>query len=912
MQPALDRTLHALSRHRALSIFLILVLTAAFAAGLFDRHTGAWKLKVDPAVSRLLPANDEGSQFYERVRKTFGGEDTILVAVETANVFTPDNIRRVARISNNLSELPEVHHVLSLATAPNLRAGEESLDVSTVAEQIETDPAMAGKLREDVLANPLYSGNLVSKDGRTAAIVVYLKETSGEEFIDKDIAGSIKRIAESDRGDAKIWVTGTPVITAETTRALLRELQIAIPGIALIAVVFLFLVFRSPSAVILPLITIVLALTWTLGTLAWLGRPLNLVTSIVPPLIITMGLAYSMHVLAEYSSVLSEQPEGQRAGVDHVLASLVLPLSITSLTTITGFLALLPSSLAATREFAWLSALGVFYTWMLAMLFLPAALSFVGPRAGRMKVTSVQIFRRMASRLAQFDMGARRNILIVGAGFVLVALVGAAQIKSGTDFIGDFRKDAPVRVDYDAVSKAFGGANNFYIVIDGGVPDAITDPEALKAIQSLQEWLAEQPEIAKTTSIADHLLLIQRGFAEAGEKVDALPTDQKLIKQLLVFGGGNEISSVADRSFRTANILVRTNVGDTRSLAELLRRIEPHLQSLPEPLKGRVTGNAVLIARALTNIARGQLASIALAMTIIFLIMAALFTSYRAAFLGLLPNILPIAIYFGLLGFTGVTLNPTTSLIATIVLGIAADDTIHYFVRFNTDARRSANEQTAAFHALEQTLRPITYTATALCLGFLVLTTSELRNQVQFGLLASFTLVAAWLANIILTPALASGVRIVTLWDVLRLDLGRDPQTSIPLMSDLNLRQSRIFALLSNVMDLKAGQRLLTEGDEGDDMYVVISGTLRVWVQRADGPVDLATMERGSVLGEVGYFMHKRTANVDALTDVRLLAFNEQSLERLRRWRPWIAAVVYRNLNRVQAERMARTTGRMR
>jgi CRP-like cAMP-binding protein len=131
-------------------------------------------------------------------------------------------------------------------------------------------------------------------------------------------------------------------------------------------------------------------------------------------------------------------------------------------------------------------------------------------------------------------------------------------------------------------------------------------------------------------------------------------------------------------------------------------------------------------------------------------------------------------------------------------------------------------------------------------------------------------------------------------------------------MQGLSLRHARTFALLSNIMDVKAGSRIVTEGEEGDDMYVVIGGQLRVWVEGQDGPVDLATLTRGAILGEVGFFVHKRSANVDAVTDSRLLRFNVEDLERLRRRRPWIAAIIYRNLNRVQAERMARTTHRVR
>jgi predicted RND superfamily exporter protein len=533
-----------------------------------------------------------------------------------------------------------------------------------------------------------------------------------------------------------------------------------------------------------------------------------------------------------------------------------------------------------------------------------------GPKQGARQPSGAGFFGGFAAKLARFDIGYRRYVIAASVVVLLVAIVGTLRVQTGTNFIKDFRSGTMVRLQYETISKAFGGANTFNIIIDGQGPDAIIEPPALDAIKSLQQWLAAQPEIGSTTSIVDHLRLLHRGFSVDPEA--ELPRERSHIKQLLVFAGGDEIESLIDRRFSVTNIVVRTSVDDTASIAALAKRIRLQLDTLTPPLTGRVTGHSVLIARTVDEIAQGQMGSLILAMTAIFFIMAALFTSYRAAGLALIPNVLPILVYFGALGLLGISLSPTTSLIACIALGVAADDTIHYFVRFNTDAKKTASETKATASALGETLRPITYTAMALCLGFLIMTTSELRNQVEFGLLAAFTLLVAWLANITLTPALASGVRIVTLWDVVRLDLGHDPQHSIPLMQGLTLRSARTFALLSDIMDLKAGSRVITEDEEGDDMYVVIDGQLRVWVERHDGPVDLAVMKRGDVIGEIGHFVAKRTANVDAVTDVRLLRFNDKSLDRLRRWRPWIAATVYRNLNRAQAERLARTTHMMR
>jgi hypothetical protein len=205
-------------------------------------------------------------------------------------------------------------------------------------------------------------------------------------------------------------------------------------------------------------------------------------------------------------------------------------------------------------------------------------------------------------------------------------------------------------------------------------------------------------------------------------------------------------------------------------------------------------------------------------------------------------------------------------------------------------------------------LRPITITAVALCLGFLAFTGAELKNQQQFGWLAAATLGFGWLSEITLMPALCSCMRIVTFWDVLRLDLGQSPQHTIPLLAGLSDRQARTFALSAKLETWPPDTRLITEGEFSRDIFVVIDGSLTAWVCRDNTRKVFNTMSRGAVIGEAGYFGQRRTANVDVVQSVRVLRFNSQDLESLRAYHPRIAATVFRNLNAIQAERIARMT----
>jgi len=430
-------------------------------------------------------------------------------------------------------------------------------------------------------------------------------------------------------------------------------------------------------------------------------------------------------------------------------------------------------------------------------------------------------------------------------------------------------------------------------------------------VKGLQEWLEAQPEIATTTSFVDYLMLLHREMNDGDPAAFRLPPSKRSTKQIFLFGSNDEAWAFVDRGFQSVNIFVRARAPSSSAVTDLVGRVDAHLETLPDYVEATTTGDIVLLNRTLDDIVRGQALSLGLALFVIYVILAAMFTSLRTGLIALFPNVLPIAIYFGALGATGITLNPSTSLIACIALGIAVDDTVHYLARFNIDAKRLADEKQATHEALRDVIRPVTFTTLGLCLGFLVLFSSELQSQADFGALASFTLAVAWLVDVTVTPALASGVRIVTLWDTLTLDLGTAPQKTIPLFQGLSQRQARIFALLSTVETVRAGDRLITEGDEGDEMFLIIDGVLVASIDRDGERITLSRMERGQVVGEVALFYRKRSADVDAESDVRLLRFGEDDIARVQRRYPRIAATVLYNLNRVQAQRLVENTQRM-
>jgi predicted RND superfamily exporter protein len=623
-----------------------------------------------------------------------------------------------------------------------------------------------------------------------------------------------------------------------------------------------------------------------------------------------------MHFVSEYYELLHHAPAGDRAShrhaIEQVLNEMGLVIAVNGFTTVLGFLSLLVSRVTAVREFGLWASAGVVAATLISLTLVPALLSLLGPARRLPRRPGSGAIDRIAEWLAEFDLRRRRAIFALALAVLVLCGVGIARLRVSTGLVDYFFEQAPVRVTYDTLNERLGGIGSFFVVIESDEEGAFSRPENLRALREVQTWLAEQPEIGHTLSLADPLMLLHQAFHENRPEAFRLPERQRLVKQLLLFGGDDVTRGLVDANQRTANIVARTTATTSEPVGQLIERIEARLSELPRRLRGRVTGDLVLLRHTADSIAWGQLQSLGTALLTIYLTLALLLTSFRIGLYALVPNVLPIAIYYGVLGLANVPLSLATSLIGAITLGIAVDDTVHYFARFAVEARRLGDEGRATVSTLRSVIRPVTATTLGLCLGFLALTTSELRYQVQFGLLSAFTLAVGWGLELTLSPAICSRIRLVTLWDLLRIDLGPEPQRSIPLFAGLSSRQARIFALMSHFVSVRAGERLFGEGDRGREMFVVIDGELVASTSRRGARVEFSHMRRGDVVGEVALFSEGRTADVDVAGDARLLHFDDDDLLRLGRRYPRIAAQVNRNLNRVLASRVVSTAEALR
>ena len=270
----------------------------------------------------------------------------------------------------------------------------------------------------------------------------------------------------------------------------------------------------------------------------------------------------------------------------------------------------------------------------------------------------------------------------------LIAVLGIPRIVINSTMISNFGRDTEIRQAVENVNRHPGGLGELQVVLETDYPDAFKEPDNLAMIEELQGWLAGLPDVSGSTSLVDYLKLIYRGFNQDDPAFHRIPESKRLVTQLLFFGSGDDVAGFVNSQYQIANVRVRTTALDSADLSALVHRIEARLAELPARIHGRVTGNLVLLAKTNDEIAYGQAVSVGSAFLSIFGIMALQFMSFRVGFISMIPNVLPVLFYFGILGWSGITLNVTTGLVASIVLGIAVDDTIHFLGQFNEAAKR--------------------------------------------------------------------------------------------------------------------------------------------------------------------------------------------------------------------------------
>jgi uncharacterized protein len=752
-------------RRRALLAGLA-ALTGAAILTIAHPNAPGGGISLDPSEEPLLPVDDPAREVYAEAVRNFGDDDVMVIGMDTGGVFTTAHLDAVRRITEQIRRLPGVRATESLIDAIAFRydAGDDLVTVGRFVETVPTDPAALAALRTRAVGDRIYPKTVVSRDGRVAAINVFFRTMSDGEFVAAGLDESIAAILAAEGApERRFFVTGRQHVKARAAGIMLYDVRRLIPLAVAVGTVVAWVTTGTARAAAIPVGASLMVTLWTFGALAGLGQPLNLITIILGPMLICIGSVYGVHVLARYDVLASELRDAPRAAAA-CLADTILPVMISGVTTVIGFAALLVSPQPGVREFALYSILGVTAMSVVAVTGVPALLATLPvptppARLGRAFGRAIDRLLATAASLATTRSTA---ILLTWTVLTVAAVFAIPRIVVDTDYLSFFDRRSDVRRDFALASERLVGAVPIYLTLTGTGEGAFREPENLRALERLQRLVDAVPGVSATLSVVDLLAVLHRAVERDDPAAERLPETRNEVADLLFLIPKNKLRRFANTNHSRVNLVVRTAESGSAAVAALRARLQAAIAAaaLPAGLRATITGNTIVFAQTSDGIAGNQLTSMMLTGLSILVLAAGSFRSLRIGLVAIVPNVVPVVLFFGLLGAGLADLSLPTSLIGSVALGIAIDDTAHFIVNYQRLRASGLPPPDAAAACLRELGPPIVTTSLMLSAGYLVLLLSGFATLRQFGWLSALTMQICLWGDLLLLPALLTRARI--------------------------------------------------------------------------------------------------------------------------------------------------------
>ena len=700
-------------------------------------------------------------------------------------------------------------------------------------------------------------------------------------------------------------------------KSLLTDLSWLGPAAAGVLMATIIVFLRSGFAAFVPLVSAGLAIVWTFGLMGWFGIPMNILSAMLPTLIVVIGATEDTHMLSVYLASLKDKEtsdkQRKRRDAAVVMARHVgIPVILTTLTTFIGFASNGFSAIGMIKDFAFASAFGVAANGLITILFVPLILSWFGPVSTKIVSDQNEISGFQGSILFGLNYLRKKHpgkVMLVTILLFSFCLFKAFELKVSNAPLTYFKKDHPLVVQNTDIHKDLAGTGIFYITFESGEMGAFKQPENLNKLVEIKDLIYRQGKLDQTISIVDHLSLVNREWSEGDPKEFRPPQMPMLVDQYLLFFQRRDIENYINHDFSNANMVVRHNIQDSHQLNEIIAELDVEISKIiGGDFPHIFVGEGLMVNNAAERLMAAQVGAIGLLLVVIVLMMSILFTSWRGGAISLIPNLIPIVWAFGIMSIFKIPINPGTATVAVIAIGIAIDDTIHLLTKFNEESRIEVDRDMAVEKTVKYEAIPVISTSVSLMAGFAVLLGSEFSIVAQFGALAAATMLFAVIADLLVTPIIMGKVRLVGLADILTLKLDRKILVQSPLFQNMSWYAIKKAILLSNIIEFQKNENIIKSGDIGREMYLIISGSVNVVVGSGKSKKVIANLKTGHVFGEIGFVKEtKRSADVVALEDTKLLEFNFEKMQKNMKLYPNIASKLHLNISRILGERLAET-----
>ena len=727
----------------------------------------ALHVRTDFNLEGFFPKNDPTINEYEAFTEEFGRDDnTIFVGIEQQNLFNQKTLLDIKAITDSLKKIQHVLDVQSVWTAREMDGAGNSLRFKNYLTREKLQNSNLQKVKQRMLEDPNVAGVLLSEEGDFTAVALDIDDSEDAYNVRQSILDDLNEVLEPYRTTYDFRLSGIPYFRNTYVNLLNNEILFFVSISSILILLVLFVLYRSITGLVLPIIIVWLTVLYTVAFVVMTGGFFEILSSTIAPILLCVGIADSIHMISKYDDAMRHGLTKRNAIIE-MLMTLGSATLLTSLTTAIGFATLFSSNVTPMKRFGMYTAVGVLLAYLITIFLLPSSLTLL-PVKTILKTQKSKFYSWFELKLRQLDAFNRKHYraIIIGGGLLcVIALFGASKVTINSRVFDDIGRDAQVIKDSEYLSDKLTPPFPMEFVIDTKKNDGVKDPALLQKIAAFKSYLLQFEPIQQVTTVNTVLKELHNNLATDSTKAESksgdyeygLPQNRQLIAQyllLLEFNNAELLSEYVDFDYQKTRISARMYDEGSKTTNSIRADVKEYVDTHFTDQEVTITGTTILVADLTDNIVYSLTASILLAFLGISVIMALLFKNLKLVIISLIPNIMPLLLTAGVMGFLSIYIKPSTAVIFTIAFGIAVDDSIHYLARFRVESKRGASMVEALRLSTLKTGKAIVITSIILITGFGTLAFSQFDSTMLMGLLICLTIFAALLADLVYLPAL--------------------------------------------------------------------------------------------------------------------------------------------------------------
>jgi uncharacterized protein len=726
----------------------------------------ARKVEMSYEYASMLPKKDRAFQDNQKFIEVFGEEgNLIIIGIQDSTFFEFDKFQKWKTLCKDLLKVEGVENLLSVSNAYNLHKNteEKKFEIEmvfpdTISNQEELDGAV------DIFKSlPFYKKLLYNDESNTYLIAITVNK---DKMLSKEREKMVKEIQKIGKQFEKeenvtLHYSGLPYIRVVTAMIIKSELYLFSALALMICIVVLFLFFRSFKAVFFPVMVVLIGVIWSLGTLGLLGFKITILSGMIPSLLIVIGIPNSIYMMNKFHHEFVKHGNKVKA-LQRVIVKIGNATFLTNLTTALGFATFIIVKSDLLKQFGIVASLNIMGLFVLSLILIPVIFSFIKtPSSRHVRHLEYKVITRLIAWFINATQKHRKWVYATTVIILVLGIWGMTLMKSSGYVVDDIPKDNPIYTDLKFFEKNFNGLMPLEIMIDTKKSGGAMQLSTFGKIDELEKKLEKYDELSTPTSILNLLKFSKQAFYNGSENYYSLPNNREknFILQYAATGEKNSdlLHSFLDSTRQFTRISIRVKDVGVKRMEELYTGFYNDIDSVfnKEDFNVTVTGTSITVFKGTNYLLNNLLTSLALAIALISLIMALMFSSWRMVVMSLTPNIIPLIFTAAVMGFSGIPIKASTILVFSIAFGISVDNTIHFLAKYRQELKATGWDiKKSVVLALSETGVSMLYTSVVLFFGFGIFAVSSFGGTRAMGILVSLTLVVAVISNLILLPTL--------------------------------------------------------------------------------------------------------------------------------------------------------------